>query len=67
MTKEEEVLKRLDKEINPYSLSVLKSYAKETAIEFLLANLDSEPITDRDIIIFYQNVYDEWYTKHKEG
>jgi len=34
MTKEEEVLKRLDKEINPYSLSVLKSYAKETAIEF---------------------------------
>jgi len=39
-----------------------ESYAKERAIDFLLANLDSEPITDKDIRIFYENVYDEWIT-----
>jgi len=36
MKTEEEILKSLDKEINPYSLSVLKSYAKEHAIDFLV-------------------------------
>lgn len=40
---------------------ILEQYAKKIAVKFLLENLNVEPITDRAIIIFYENVYDDWY------
>jgi len=38
----------------------IESHDREVAVEFLLASISAEPITDKEIGEFYYNVYDEW-------
>ena len=70
MKKEEEVLKRLNKEVHPYPLSVLMSYAKEIAVQF---KMDTSPLTpqiidgEKKVREQTERLYDNWKLKHKEG
>jgi len=43
---------------------IMESFAKERAVAFLLENIDEKPITDRDIRVFYENVYDEFIERN---